>query len=373
MKRTGNLFERVSSIENLELADQKARKGKKNGYGIRIHDQNRESNIQELRKMLLAGTFRTSEYDVFKVYEPKEREVYRLPYYPDRIVHHAIMNVLEPIFTGVFTRDTYSCIKGRGIHSALSMLKKSLRDTAGTRYCLKLDIRKFYPSVDHGCLKQLLRRKLKDRRLLELLDGIIDSAPGLPIGNYLSQYLANYYLTFFDHWIKEEKKVRHYFRYADDIVVLSDSKEELHRLLSEIRSYLSEELKLEVKGNYQVFPVASRGIDFLGYVSYHTHTRLRKSIKKNFARMLARKPNPQSVASYYGWISHCNGRNLLKKLLDGDQFQRLGNKTGNRKLCRGKNKDIEDTEQGDQGTEIQDTGVEIHGQGRMPAPADSAR
>lgn len=347
----------IASINNLHMADEKARKGKSKQYGIALHDRNREENIVSLHKMLTEGTFRTSEYDIFKVYEPKEREVYRLPYYPDRIVHHAIMNILEPIFTGMFTRDTYSCIKGKGIHAAHRQVTKALKDIQGTRYCLKLDIRKFYPSVDHGCLKALLRRKFKDHRLLGLLDEIIESAPGLPIGNYLSQFLANFYLAYFDHWLKEEKRVRYYFRYADDIVILSDSKDSLHELLSEIRCYLSEKLRLEVKGNYQVFPVDKRGIDFLGYRFWHTHVLLRKSIKKNFARMLARNPNSQSIASYYGWISHCNGKNLLKKLLDGDQFQRLGNKTGNRKLCRGKNKDIEDTEQGDQGTEIQDTGV----------------
>ena len=280
------------------------------------HDRNREDNIQKLHEMLRDKTYKTSEYTTFTIFEPKERLILRLPYFPDRITHHAVMNVLESIFSATFTADTYSCIKGRGIHAAVNGVKKALRDESGTRYCMKLDIRKFYPNVDHEILKQLLRRKIKDGDLLFLLDEIIDSADGLPIGNYLSQYFANFYLTYFDHWMKEVKGVKYYFRYADDLVILSDNKPYLHQLLSEIKSYLTVNLKLTVKGNYQIFPVDARGIDFVGYVFRHTHTRLRKSIKQNFARMLKKKPNHQSIASYYGWAVHCDSKHLLKKLFN---------------------------------------------------------
>jgi len=225
------------------------------------------------------------------------------------------MNIMESVFVSTFTADTYSCIKGRGIHAASSAVRKALRDESGTRYCLKLDVRKFYPNVDHDILKQLLRRKIKDNDLLWLVDNIIDSAEGLPIGNYLSQYFANFYLTYFDHWMKEIMRVKYYFRYCDDIVILSDSKAYLHDILASIRIYLQENLKLQLKGNYQVFPVADRGIDFVGYKMFHTHTLLRKSIKKSFARMLARHNNYASTASYVGWAKHCDSKNLLKKLL----------------------------------------------------------
>ncbi len=315
MRRIGNLYEQICILENLQLADEKARKGKSWQYGVRIHDQNREQNILDLQAALVNRTYRTSPYTVFKVFEPKERDVYRLPYYPDRITHHAIMNVMEQIFVSVFTTDTYSCIKKRGIHAAAAAVKLALKDQPGTQYCLKLDITKFYPNVNHDILKQLLRRKIKDQDLLWLLDEIIDSAPGLPIGNYLSQYLANFYLTYFDHWLKEVISVKYYFRYADDLVILSGSKSYLHAVLAEISSYLSTHLKLSVKKNYQVFPVAARGIDFVGYKFYHTHTLLRKSIKQNFARMMAANPNQQSAASYYGWAKHCNSNHLIKKLL----------------------------------------------------------
>ncbi len=315
MKRVNILYERICSVENLQLADSIARKGKLTQPGVIDHDRNREANILALHEMLRDKTYKTSEYTTFSIFEPKERLIFRLPYFPDRITHHAVMNILEPIFVSTFTADTYSCIKKRGIHAAAYAVRKALQDYTGTRYCLKLDIRKFYPSVDHEILKQLLRRKIKDHDLLWLLDEIIDSTDGLPIGNYLSQYFANFYLSYFDHWMKEDRRVRYYFRYADDLVILSDSKPYLHQLLSEIRNYLQQKLKLTVKDNYQVFPVESRGIDFVGYVFFHSHTRLRKTIKKSFARMMATSRNPQSIASYNGWASHCDSRHLLKKLI----------------------------------------------------------
>lgn len=316
MKRLNNLYSQIISIDNLRLADTKASKGKSKQYGVELHKKQQETNIFLLHEMLLNKTYKTSPYTTFKVYEPKERVVYRLPYFPDRITHHAVMNILEPIFVSVFTNDSYSCIKGKGIHACAKSVEKALEDKEGTEYCLKMDIKKFYPNIDHSALKQLLRRKIKDNDLLWLLDEIIDSAEGLPIGNYLSQYFANFYLTYFDHWLKEVKGVKYYFRYADDLVILSDNKPHLHQLLFDIKQHLSGELKLIVKDNYQIFPVDSRSIDFVGYRFYHTHIMLRKSIKQNFARMLANNKNNKSIASYNGWLSHADCINLKKKLLN---------------------------------------------------------
>ncbi|MGE9312849.1 reverse transcriptase domain-containing protein [Niabella sp. CJ426] len=320
MKRKGNLYNRICSLDNLSLADAKAQKGKSGQYGVLLHNRSKEDNLVKLHEMLLNKTYRTSPYTTFKVYEPKERDVFRLPYFPDRITHHAIMNVLEPIFVSCFTSNTYSCIKKKGIHAAANDVRRALRDVPGTEYCLKLDITKFYPSIDHSILKGLIRRKFKDPDLLWLLDEIIDSAEGIPIGNYLSQYFANFYLTYFDHWIKEHHRIKYYFRYADDLVILSNSKSHLHNVFHEIKSYLDDNLKLKVKDNWQIFPVASRGIDFVGYKFFHTHVLLRKSIKQRFARMLKRNPNPLSIASYWGWAKHCNSVNLLNKLLPNERF-----------------------------------------------------
>ena len=289
MKRIGNLYANIISLDNLRVADVKARKGKLRSHGVRLHDQHRERNILALQKQLQTKTFKTSEYHVFKIIADnnKEREIYRLPYFPDRILHHAIMNVMEPIWVSLFTADTYACIKNRGIHAAVKKMKFILQtDPEHTPYCLKLDIRKFYPSVDHEVLKMLLRRKIKDNDLIQLLDTIIDSAPGLPIGNY------------------------------------HENKDYLHNLLSEISYYLKVNLKLDVKSNYQVFPVASRGIDFLGYVFFHTHTLLRKSIKQRLCRRIAHLRRAKitgieftkNINAWHGWAKHCNTHNLMKKL-----------------------------------------------------------
>ncbi len=320
MKRINNLFEEIISIDNLKLADLKARKGKLKSNGVIKHDINRDDNIIKLHESLKNKSFTTSKYNVFKIYERKERTIYSLNYYPDRIVHHAIINVIEPILIKTFTSNTFSCIKGRGIHGAANAVKHALKDIDNTKYCLKLDIKKFYPSIDHDVLKNILRRKIKDKDLLWLLDDIVDSAEGLPIGNYTSQYFSNLYLTYLDHWIKENQRVKYYFRYADDIVILSPDKKILHKLLNEIKNYLSTNLKLTVKNNYQIFPVKSRGIDFLGYVFYHTHTLLRKSIKKKFSKTMKLKSNKHSLASYSGWIKHCSGKHLLKKITHNLNF-----------------------------------------------------
>ncbi|GAB1462204.1 reverse transcriptase domain-containing protein [Pedobacter sp.] len=313
MKRIGRLYSEICSRENILLADRIARRRKKRQASIIAFDKNFIANIDAIEKELIEKTYRTSEYRTRTIYEKKERVISILPY-RDRVVQHAVMIKLENLFVSMFTADTYSCIKGRGIHSASNKLKVALRDTKNSKFCLKLDIKKFYPSVDQRILKNLLTRKFKDKDLINLLNGIIDSATGLPIGNYLSQYLANFYLAYFDHWLKEKVGIKHYFRYADDMVILHSSKEYLGSLFTDIKAYLKRELKLEVKPNRGVFR-SDKGIDFLGYVHHPEHTALRKSIKQDFARKINKGITPLSKASYLGWTKHCNSKNLIKKLL----------------------------------------------------------
>ena len=323
MKRYNNLFDKIVSLDNLYEADKRARRQKSHRPEVILFDKNKDKLLLDLQRKLINGEYETSEYYVFKIYEPKEREIFKLPYYPDRIVHHAIMNIMEPIWVSAFVKGTYSCIRKRGIHKALKDVKFALKDEVNTQYCLKLDIRKFYPSIDHDILKSIIRKKIKDKRLLSLLDEIIESAQGVPIGNYLSQFFANLYLTYLDHWIKEQKKVRYYFRYADDIVILGGDKQQLRDLFYDIQDYLNNKLKLNFKDNWQIFKVDSRGIDFVGYRVFHTHTLLRKRIKKRFCKKinkLNKKQNldkdtyKQKICSYIGWIKYCNGRNLLNKM-----------------------------------------------------------
>lgn len=322
MKRISNLFGKICTIENINLADDKARKNKTKRYGINLHDKNRILENQQLLEKLQNLTYQTSQYSTYTIYEPKERLIFRLPYYPDRITHHAIMNIMEPVWVNIFIKNTYSCIKGRGIHKLAKDLKKALNAKEETKYCLKLDIRKFYPSINHDILLKIIKRKVKDKKLLQLLSEIIYSAEGVPIGNYLSQFFANLYLAYFDHWVKEELQCKYYFRYADDIVILSNNKQFLRNVLLAIKLYLKHELKLNVKPNYQIFPIDSRGLDFIGYKFYHTHVLLRKSIKLRIFKLInlyknkkiSRKDLKNRMSSYFGWLKYCNSKNLLRKI-----------------------------------------------------------
>lgn len=181
--------------------------------------------------------------------------------------------------------------------------------------------------------------KIEDMRDIWLLDEDIDTETGIPIGNYLSQYCGNFYLSGFDHWIKEEKRVKHYFRYMDDIVIFGSSKEELHALKREMDVYFMRELRLTIKGNWQVFPSYVRGVDFVGYRTFLNYTLLRKSTCTNFKKKMVyiRKKTESgqlmnysewcSVNSYKGWLNHCDSYRLQKKYIapiqeDADRYYR---------------------------------------------------
>lgn len=334
MKRYGNLYARICDIDNLREAAHNAASGKHKRDEVTAFFANLEENLAQLHRELTEKRYKTSPYDVFIKYEGKRREIYKLPF-RDRVVHWAIMQVLEPIWTPQFTADTHACIKGRGMHSLLRKLREDLRDDPeGTAYCLKLDVRKFYPSIDHDKMKAVVRRKIKDPEVLWLLDGIIDSAPGVPIGNYISQYFANLYLSELDHLLKEVAGVRYYYRYADDMVLLAGDKPTLHGWLVLINDWLNEERHVDLKGNYQVFPVESRGIDFVGYVTFHTHCLARKKNKQGLCRELAklRKAGvPEAeimllTASRAGFMLHCDSKHLFK-VLNMKKFSDLVPKT----------------------------------------------
>ena len=286
--------------------------------------------LTDIQASLIRHEYHTSEYTVFKRNEHgKEREIYKLPYFPDRVVHWAILQVIEPYIIKTLTADTFSAIPGRGIHYGVKRIKHDMRnDREGTMYCLKLDMKKYYPSINHEILKQKYARLFKDKELLWLLDEIIDSTDGdtgIPIGNYLSQYSGNLYLSSFDHWIKEQKQIKYYYRYMDDIVILHNNKAFLHNLIGEIREYCDTELKLTVKDNWQIFPTYVRGVDFLGYRFFGKYTLLRKSTCKRMKYKMSRVYNKVSngeqmnysewcsISSYGGWLKHCDSYRLNEK------------------------------------------------------------
>lgn len=319
-KKLKNVYHLIYSPENLVKSQYKAQKGKGKRSEIDNFNNNICENLNDLWEMLANETYVPGDYRIKIIYEPKERVIMIAPFFPDRIVHHCIINVLGQFWSSMFISNTYACIKGRGIHKCMEDVHKALvTDRNGTKYCLKIDIRKFYDNVDHAALKKIMRCMIADEQLLRLLDKIIDSngmQKGLPIGNFTSQYLANVYLSYFDHWIKEVLRVKYYYRYMDDIVVLSDSKEELHQILDAMGLYLGTELKLEIKSNWQIFPVDDRGIDYVGFKQNHFGILLRKGILKRFYIKLRKVQTTYKISnemdikhlfpSEYGWIIRCS-------------------------------------------------------------------
>ncbi len=324
MRRYGNLYPAICSAENIARAHRNARKGKSHYHDVQAIEADPGPYLAAVRQLLVEKAYTTSPYRTFtRVDKGKTREIFALPYYPDRIIQWAIVQVLEPIWMETLIPTTYSSLPRRGIHQALVDVHRAMQDGHATRYCLKLDVRKFYPSIDHDILKAILRQKVKDPDVLALLDGIIDSAEGVPIGNYLSQYFGNLYLSGLDHWIKEVLCVRHYFRYCDDLVLLHSDKAFLHDALERIRTFLADRLRLTVKPNYQVFPTRTRGLDFVGYRFFGNYILLRKSSATALKRKLAAvavhealTPRDRSVvASYAGLAGWCDSHRLAEQYI----------------------------------------------------------
>ncbi|MCD8081644.1 MAG: RNA-directed DNA polymerase [Bacteroides sp.] len=341
MKRYGFLFDRICDYDNLVAAAEHASDGKSEHKSVRAFYDNFEDNIQALRQELITGTYKTSDYEVFVKYEPKERLISKLPF-RDRVLQWAIALIVGEIWERTYIRDTYAGIKKRGVHDLKRRLEASLhKDPEGTVYGLQIDIQKYYHSIDHQILKRILREKLKDQRLLELLDGIVDSVPGdvgIPIGNYMSTFFANLYLSELDHLLKEVYGVRYYYRYSDDMVLLAGNKPQLHSWRVTIINYLKEKRKLTVKPNHQVFPVESRGIDVVGYLVYEKYSRIRKETKKRLCRKLAKLrkqgvPEPKIrhlMAGNLGGLVHCNSNHLLKviRMENVKKFSQVGANVG---------------------------------------------
>lgn len=321
MKRAGHLFEKFVTYENLDLAEQKARKGKGSRHEVRRFLKNRESKLKEIQRRLESGEWRMSKRSWKKIYDPKERWI-GVSKYEDLIVQYALLNQLEPVFMRTIISDTYSCIKGRGIHACEKKVMQHFRkDPKGTFYCLQIDISKCYDNINHEILKGTLRRLVKDERILSVVFEIIDSESGIVIGDHIASWLCNIYLSPIDHKAKEVLRLKHYFRYADDIVIFAATKEELWRALE----YLERELKaigLRVKHNVKVIPVDKEGLNFIGYVFRHTHVLIRKRIKKHLWKKVNRmsKSKPpieqarQELAGHWGWLKHCDSKHLQKSI-----------------------------------------------------------
>lgn len=306
------------------MAFAKARRGKGWQRAVQNMERDLDGKLVKLRQALVGKTFTTSPYALKTIYEPKTRTIYRLPFYPDRVVQHALMNVVEPIWDGMFIHDSYACRQGKGLHAGSRKTMKLVRKYC---YCLKGDISKFYPSVDHDILFDIVQRKIKCRDTLWLLQNIIYSVPGgknVPIGNYTSQWLGNLYLNELDQYVKRVLKIKGYVRYCDDFCLFHDDKAVLREARAAVGEFLRERLALRFSKD-SIFPV-NQGVDFLGYRHFPRYILVRKSTAKRVKARIKKLPGMvrrglmtweqvrSSLASTLGWLRWAQAYNLRRSL-----------------------------------------------------------
>jgi hypothetical protein len=321
MKRHGGLFEKIVDPENIELAFQRAKKGKAWQDSVQRVEKNKEKKLAALRQSFLDGSFTTSKYTVKIVFEPKERKIFVLPFFPDRIAQHALMNVVAPIWDSMFIPDSFACRKGKGQHAGSRRCMQFVRRNS---WVCQFDISKFYPSIPHGPLMEVIRHKIKDERVLALFRDIIGSIGddrNIPIGNYTSQWLGNLYMNELDQYVKHTLRIRDYLRYCDDFLIFGNDKEEMKRLANQVEAFVSERLQLRLSKK-ALYPTA-HGIDFLGYRHFPTGKILvRKATAKRIKKRLkvlpwalkhGRLSKEQAIgklASAHGWLKHANTHHL---------------------------------------------------------------
>lgn len=324
MKRHGHLWSSITNIDNLYAAYRLARKGKSWQRTIDLFDKEFDENLFGIQRQLMNKTFHTAPYKEKLIHEPKERVIYILPFNPDRVVQHALMRVIEPIWDSMLIGDSYACRKGKGIHAGS---RRTMEFVRKFKYCLKMDISKFYPSVIHDILFDIVQHKIKCRDTLWLLQDIIYSFPGgknVPIGNYTSQWFGNLYMNELDQFLKHEQKVKAYIRYCDDFCLFHDDKHYLSEMADKIRCYLLSCLKLTFS-KCDLFLV-SRGVDFLGYRHFPKYILIRKSTAKRVKKRLNALPwllakgritleqYRASLESSKGWLRWANAHNLRMAL-----------------------------------------------------------
>lgn len=357
IKRIGNLYTKICEFENLYEAYFEARKNKRYRKEILRFSARLEENLIDLQNELVNKTYTMGKYRQFLISEPKKRLIMALQF-RDRVVQWVIYRHLNPLFDKQFIKDSYACRIGKGTHMAIDRLQYWLRrvDRTGRRwYCLKLDISKYFYRVDHAVLLRILRRKIKDKDLLWLLEKIINSEcafglpldvnisevtdeirlrdVGMPIGNLTSQMFANLYLNELDRYVKHELRQHYYIRYMDDMLVLSDNKQALHDIKDKIARFLETELHLKLNKKSGIRPVYL-GIEFVGFRIWATHRKLRKSTSKklkrglrNLKRLYADRKRTlseltPSIMSYFGIMRHFDSYRLRVKIAEDFVLQR---------------------------------------------------
>lgn len=315
MKKLDSIYNQVAAKENLYRAAYFAARSRRYRPAAADFNFRLEEELGSLHGELLDKTYRHGDYRLFTIYEPKKRLIAAAPF-RDRVVHHAVHDVIEPIIDHSFIYDSYACRRNKGVHRALDRAQGFLRQN---RFCLHADIRKYFLSIDHGVLKTIIRRKIGDEDVLWLLDEIIDSAVslrgGLPIGNLTSQFFANLYLNELDYFVKQKLKVRYYIRYMDDFLVFSESKFSLRGIKDALREFLRSCLRLRLHEEKSQIYETSNGLRFLGFRLHHNFRRLTTENVRSFRTRLKLQKVLLSRGIMSGarlkdsvrcWVSHSN-------------------------------------------------------------------
>jgi retron-type reverse transcriptase len=339
MARTfSNLWNDVIDFGHLYRAYRNAKKGKRYRYESLDFKNELEENLITLQNELQWKMYKPLPLRQFYVYEPKQRLI-SAPAFRDRVIHHSLVSVIEPLFEKKFVKETFACIKGRGTHAAMRHVlrcAKIAKRRWGGYYVLKCDIHKFFPSINHDVLKKIVRRTIRDKNVLELIDIIIDSfereGRGIPIGSLTSQLFANACLDVLDHFIKEDNRVEYYARYMDDFVIIHKDKKYLAQLKNDIECFIVEKLDMTLNPKTGIFH-ERQGIDFCGYRIWPSHVKPRKSTLKRAKKRLRKmaaiyRSYPgilvhahDSIQSFLGYIKHCSGWMSTKSILESIVFK----------------------------------------------------
>lgn len=331
-KSIKNSFDACLTFEKMLMAHERASIGKKSRKDVIIFEMDLETNLIRIIDDIKNGKYKFGDYRIFKVYEPKERIIKSLPY-RDRIVHQwYVEEFIKPFFFKRFIKDTYACLDGRGSHKAAKQTQiymRKMKRQFGNYYVLKCDVKKYFYTIDKTILKDLLAKRIKDKKMLEFTEVILDDGEetGIPIGNFTSQYFANIYLDILDHYVKEVLGVKYYVRYMDDFVMMFSTKKEALKVFNDIRDFLKNRLHLELNTKSKYFP-NKHGIDFCGYRIYEEYVLLRKRFKKKLTKSirkwnkmkqdncLDKKKMLLSWNSFKAHASHANSYNYIENKME---------------------------------------------------------
>lgn len=317
-------FEDIISVENLLAAWTEFLAGKREKKDVQEFQHALMDNIIKLHQDLAGGTYEHSLYYAFKISDPKPRDIHKASV-RDRLLHHAIYRILYPFFDRTWIADSYSCRNNKGTHKAMLRFKefanKVSKNNTRTCWILKCDIQKFFASIDQKILLEIIRLRIGDPRIVSLISKIVMSfystgpGKGLPLGNLTSQLLVNVYMNEFDQFAKHRLKARHYIRYADDFVVLSEDKAWLESLIPRMAEFLGDTLSLSLHPRKVSIETLASGVDFLGWVHFFDHRVLRTSSKRRMIRNLAAERSENRLQSYCGLLSHGNAKKLSAQYL----------------------------------------------------------